>query len=152
MPKTRHYRFTYVTSGGLETGPSKVLSVTEGSVAATSMNIYNVPREGLLDIHSRKIYRSTETTSASPATSTYNLVSTVASNDMGNYEDSLADLSGATAMPTSPIFIPGTSGAANIVAYGAVSNADTASSAIENFPAEWYRAATGTETNNCTRV
>ena len=43
-------------------------------------------------------------------------------------------------MPTETNFGSGTAASANIVTYGAVSNAGSSSSSIANFPAEWYRA------------
>ena len=135
-----HYRFTYVDANGKETGPSKVKTFTEAAISASSMLIYNVPREDLLNIASRKIYRSTNTGASAPATSTFKLVATVTGNLHTSYTDAIADISASDAMPTATNFASGTTGSANIVQYGAVSNAGTASSAIANFPAEWYRA------------
>tara|TARA_R100000458_G_C8210515_1_gene198139 strand:- start:135 stop:869 length:735 start_codon:yes stop_codon:yes gene_type:complete len=136
---TYHYRFTYVDSDGKETGPSNVKSITESGTAA-KVRIYNVPREDLLNITSRKIYRSTATTSASPALNTFKLLTTITGNDWAQYTDNLASVSSGAAMPTETNFGSGTSASANVVQYGAVTNANQTTSAIANFPAEWYRA------------
>jgi len=135
---TYHYRFTYVDSVGKETGPSNVKSITESGTAA-KVRIYNVPREDLLNITSRKIYRSTATTSSSPALNTFKLLTTVTGNEFSTYTDNLASVSSGAAMPTDTNFGSGTAASANIVTYGAVTGAG-GTSAIANFPAEWYRA------------
>ena len=136
---TYHYRFTYEDESGNQTGPSKATSLAIPT-SATAINIYNVPREDLLNISKRHIYRSTETGAASPVTSTFKLLSTVDNNLMVSFSDNLASVSAGADMPTETNFVSGTTGAANIVSYGAVTGADTASSAIAHFPAEWYRA------------
>ena len=136
---TYHYRFTYEDEDGKQTGPSKVTSITESGTAA-SIRLYNVPREDLLNISKRHIYRSTNTGTTAPATSTFKLKYTLTNNAWSNFTDNLASVSSGAAMPTSTNFASGTTPSNKIVTYGAVSNAGTTSSAIENFPAEWYRA------------
>ena len=136
---TYHYRFTYEDADGKQTGPSKVKSLTETGTA-TSMRLYNVPREDLLNITKRHIYRSTNTGASSPATSTFKLKSIITNNEWVSYIDNLASVSSGAAMPTVTNFASGTTGAANIVTYGAVTNASATNSAIANFPSEWYRA------------
>ena len=136
---TYHYRFTYEDEDGKQTGPSKVASITESGTAG-NVRLYNVPREDLLNISKRHIYRSTSTGATAPATSTFKLKYTLTNNSWSNFTDDLGSVSGGAAMPTSTNFASGATGAANIVTYGAVTNAGTTSSAIANFPSEWYRA------------
>jgi len=136
---TYHYRFTYVDSSNKETGPSNVKSLTAvGSIS--SIKIYNVPRENLLNIAKRNIYRSTNTGTASPALNTFKLVTSITNNDYTSYTDNLASVSSNAAMPVTSKFGSGTTASANVVKYGAVTGADTTSAAIASFPAEWYRA------------
>lgn len=136
---TYHYRFTYVDENNKETGPSTVKSLTE-SGTATSINIYNVPRENLLNISSRKIYRSTSTGASSPPLNTFKLVTTISNNDYTSFSDNLASVASNATMPTETAFGSGTTASANVVKYGAVTGADTTSAAIASFPAEYYRA------------
>ncbi len=134
---TYHYRFTYIDSEDKETGPSKVTSVTG---TAANVRLYNPPREDLLDIKSRKVYRSTSTGATPPALNTFKLVATITGNLQTNFDDSLANVSGNSVIPLQTQFASGTSASANIVQYGAVSDANQTTSAIANFPKEWYRA------------
>jgi len=136
---TYHYRFTYEDEDGNQTGPSKVTSITEEGTA-TKIRLYNVPREDLLNISKRHIYRSTNTGATPPATSTFKLKYTLNNNLWSNFSDTLGSVSGGAAMPTDVNFVSGTTGAANIVSYGAVTSSNSAPSSIANFPAEWYRA------------
>lgn len=140
MVKHYHYRFTYVDAGGNETGPSTVKTVKDLAGTATSVNIYNTPREDLLNIAGRRVYRSTDEGETSPALSTFKLVAEISGNNFVSYSDNLSDISANAAMPTTSKFGSGTSASANIVTYGAVTDSGTSSSAIANFPAEWYRA------------
>ena len=138
---TYHYRFTYVDADAKETGPSKAKNIAESSNgSASSIKIYNVPREDLLNIAKRRIYRSTATTTADPALNTYKLVSEVTGNAHVSFTDNLTNNSGNATIPLETKFGSGTSASANIVTYGAISNASQTSASIANFPKEWYRA------------
>ena len=138
---TYHYRFTYEDADGKQTGPSKVKSLTETGTA-TSMRLYNVPREDLLNITKRHIYRSTSTGASSPATSTFKLKSIITNNDWFSYIDNLASVSSGAAMPTATNFASGTTGAANIVTYGddkVVITADNVSAVTVDDLKEYYK-------------
>jgi hypothetical protein len=136
--KEYYYRFTYLNLDGDETGPSKQLSFLDGDDNATDIIIDNVPRNTLIDVTSRGIYRSNNTNvGATPATSTYKLLTKITGNEYASFTDPINDISSNAAMPTATSYINVSSGILSIVSPGTV---DDSAGTITEMPTSYYRA------------
>ena len=132
-----YYRYTYSNLAGDETGPSKVSSISD-SVTGVDINIDNVPRNELLSLTKRSIYRSSVTTeSATPATNTYKKVTDVTGNEYANIIDPITDISSSAAMPTAENYINVTSALLSVVSPGTI---DDTNATITECPSSYYRA------------
>ena len=136
--KEHYYRFTYINSDNDETGPSKAISFHDPDGDATDLILDNIPRNMLVDIAHRAIYRSTtETVGATPATSTYKALTTVAGNDYATFTDNLNSVSGNVAMGTDEAYINVSNAQMSIVAPGTINDGN---GSITEMPTSYYRA------------
>tara|TARA_R110000787_G_scaffold141883_9_gene255413 strand:- start:2378 stop:3307 length:930 start_codon:yes stop_codon:yes gene_type:complete len=134
---THYYRYTYSNLAGDETGPSKQSSMSD-SGTGVDINIDNVPRNELLNIAKRSVYRSSVTTdSSTPATSTYKKVVDVTGNEYKNITDPIDSITSNAAMPTATNYIGVSSALLSIVSPGTINDS---SATISECPTSYYRA------------
>ena len=134
---TYYYRYTYSNLAGDETGPSKQSSMSD-SGTGVDINIDNVPRNELLNITKRSIYRSSVTTTGqTPAASTYNKVVDVTGNEYINVIDPIDSITSNAAMPTAVNYINVSSALLSVVSPGTINDA---SATISECPSSYYRA------------